>query len=267
VAAFLKRPRAAQSVVLSLGTLLFWSAPFGYTGVITFSAFVIFLALGNVVFAGGLMYDALVISETESDAAAAPPALAQVLLARLVWRWRAFWVLVFATLLCVPATLLYVQAARAGATAGQQPDLSGDRAARLIWCGDAYFAVSTILFCVAFAFQAVDASLTMHDLAKLTGQPPPGFDEAHKILALIGGGLIGLALGLTLQVMGRPSLALEAIVGLFSMVALVALTWGSLWLLQTQVREFKEQEREDRAACEETGLLQTDQKTSAKYSG
>ena len=257
--AFLRRPRAAQATVLFFGSLIFWSAPLCYTGVVSFPVFVCCLALGNVVFACGLMFDALLITETQEQADKAPPAVAAVLLARVNWRWHAFYALVFATLLCIPGTVLFIRAWQAGASPQQLPAARGNSAASKVFRGDVYFAVSTVLFFLAYLAQAVDASLTMHDVAVLMGLPPPGFDETHQILALIGLGLGLLSFGLSFQVLtsfgARAILAADAVVGLFCGVALLSLTVGTGWFLATQLREFRDELRAKKGADETAPLL------------
>ena len=241
--AFLSRPRCAQAAVLTTGVLLFWSVPFGSTGCISFAWYSAFLALGNLVFACGLLYDAIVIKETEAEAAAAPPELATLLTKRIGSRWVAFWILVFATLLCVPATLLYVRAARSGAAPGQQANRYGSAPAHDIWAGNAVFAISTALFCVGLGIQAADAYLTFEDLAAMQGHPVPEAAEAMVQLRLIWGGLAALTVGASLQVLvGRPVLGVSIIVGLLCGGALITLTVGAVWLLMAQLREFRAHE-------------------------
>jgi hypothetical protein len=256
--AFLSRPRCAQALVLTTGTLLFWSVPFGSTGLISFGAYSAFLVLGNVVFACGLLYDALVISETETEAASAPPELAALLTKRIGSRWAAFWVLVFATLLCLPASLLYVRAARAGAVAGLQPNRDGSAPAHDIWLGNSIFAVSSALFCVGLGVQALDAYLTFEDLAAMQGHPVPEAREVMNQLRLIWGGLAALTVGASLQVIvGRPILGVSIVVGLLCTTALISLTTGAVWLLVAQIRDFRASEQSDSESPGESTQLLT----------
>lgn len=238
--AFLGKPRCAQAVILTVGVLLFWSVPLGSTGAISFAWYAFFLALGNVVFACGLLWDALAIQETEAEASAAPPALAAVLTKRLSHRWTAFWILVFATVLCAPATLLYVRAAQKGAVPGLQPSREGSAAAHDIWVGNCIFAVSSALFCVGLGIQGADAKWTFEDLEALLGQPVPEAKETMSQLGLIFGGLVGLTLGISLQVLvGRPVVGVSIVVGLLCSGSLIVLTIGAVWLLVAQVRDFR----------------------------
>jgi hypothetical protein len=245
--AFLRRLRSAQAATLFCGTLFFWAAPLTYTDVLSFPVLVVCLALGNLVFACGLLFDVLLLHDAEEQAAKAPAPVAAVLLARVHWRWTAFYFLVFATLLCVPATVLYVRAWQLGASPQQLPAARGDAAARALFSADLYFAVSTIIFFGAFSAQALDASITMHDVAVLMGAPPPGFDETHQILALIGFGLALISLGLTLQVLvsfgTTPPVAANAVAGLIATAGILSLTVGTGWYMLTEVRSFREEHR------------------------
>jgi len=220
--------------------------------------FVFCLALGNLLFSFGLIYDYLLIVETLADADKTPGPGADILLARLRWRWTALGVLVVATLLIVPGTVLYVQALGVGASAVLYPSRHGTLPARLLWQGDAYFAISTALFVVGYALQAGDVVLTLDEVAELQGKPQPRWDEVHVILALIGGGLLFLTLGLSAQVIFAPSLALEAAVGLACTTAILAMSIGVVWLLITQLREFAAGEDESQAGAvgEVTALLE-----------
>ena len=253
--AFLSKPRCAQALVLTVGVLLFWSVPLGSTGAISFPLYSFFLAMGNLVFAAGLLWDALAIQETEAEAAASPPELAALLTKRIGSRWVAFWILVVATLLCAPATLLYVRAAQKGAVPGLQANREGSAAARDIWLGNAWFAVSTVLFCVGLAIQAVDAYLTFEDLEAMMGHPVPEAHETMSQLGLILGGLTGLTVGVSLQVIvGRPVLGVSIVVGLVCSCSLIIITTGAVWLLVAQVRDFQ-RAHDDRGPDEATQLL------------
>jgi hypothetical protein len=238
--AFLSKPRCAQAVILTTGVFLFWSVPLGSTGAISFAWYAFFLALGNLVFAAGLLWDALAIQETEAEAKAAPPELGALLTKRLGHRWFAFWLLVFATALCAPATLLYVRAAQRGAVPGQQASRDGSAAGHDVWVGNTIFAVSSALFCVGLGIQAADAHWTFADLEAMLGHPVPEAAETMSQLGLIWGGLVGLTVGISLQVIvGRPIVAVSVVVGLLCGCSLIALSIGAVWLLVAQVRDFQ----------------------------
>lgn len=193
-------------------------------------------------FACGLLYDVLLIKETQDLAAVSPAPVAELLTKRISWRWVAFVLFVLGTVATAPGCVLYSKAVKQGAYVGEQADRTGSPSQTSLWVADVWFGGATLVFTIGYLLQAVDAIVTLSELAKLRGDAPRWCDETHGVLYLFGGGLVAVTVANWVIILaGSPQTWVLATAIAFASPGLAALTFASFWLLRIAVREFNEE--------------------------
>jgi hypothetical protein len=257
---FARATRSQQTLLLSVGVLSFWIVGFLYP--VSFRAFAYGLVIGSLIFTLGLIFDVLMIGETQRAADAArsfSPALADALEKRQRWRWYAFAINVLGGALTVLGCLLYVQAAGLPlATAQPQaqspqgapspahvahhagfhfalPQLSA-AAKEAVWRGNAVFGLSLVAFTAGFALTSLDAIYTLRDVARATGAPePPKWDDMTAMLAGFGAALALLSAANLLVLLQGHIAGICA--GVFGIGGTLLITYVTAWQLRVTWRE------------------------------
>lgn len=198
-----------------------------------------------MIFTAGLVYDVRMIGETEDAAAAARafmPDLADVLVSRSSWRWRAFGFNLTGGALTLLGCILYLQAAWTTgppadySTPNVPPDLPAGAGADF-WRGNAVFAGSLYVFAIGFAILAADAVATMREVAEVTGAPEPGpYDETKMLLLAFLASLTALGTGNTLILFPQKWVLAPALICFVGGATVI--TIAAWWQLRSQWRDF-----------------------------
>jgi hypothetical protein len=236
--AFARDTRSQQSLLLATGVACFLVDFLLYP--LNFTVFAIGLCVGSIIFAAGLVYDVLLIAESKRAADAARPtsaALADALGGRTAWRWGAFALNLGGTGLTVLGCVWYLRCAALLPPGFNPLGTMPPAAAAAVWRGNAWFASSFLCFLSGFAVVALDAMLTMRDVARATGQPDPSpTDEMGRALLAFFVGLSGLGTANTLILFhGQLVTACAAAAGA---VGVTTVTWATYAQLRMQWRDF-----------------------------
>jgi hypothetical protein len=240
---FIAATRSQQATILLIGCLSFWFTIPLYA--LSLKAFAVGLTVGSMIFTLGLVYDVRMIGETEDAAAAARafmPELADVLVSRSSWRWRAFGFNLTGGCLTLLGCILYLQAAWVTgppadySTPNGPPDLPAGAGAD-IWRGNAVFAGSLYVFAIGFAILAADAVATMREVAEVTGAPEPGpYDETKMLLLAFLASLTALGTGNTLILFPQQWVLAPALICFVGGATVI--TIAAWWQLRSQWRDF-----------------------------
>ena len=214
-------------MLLCVGTLLFWA--FAVQAQLPPLPFAVIVAVASALFGVGLAYDALLIGDTEREAASVrdyAPDIASALTRPVPWRWAALALNLGGLAASVPACLCYFRAAQAPA-AGRQA---------LLEDANRWWLFSMVFFLSGYIVVCSSVVAMLRGVAQAQGLPEPSLgDETYLMLGLFFVSLAGFtALEVLLVVGGLPmqSGVCMALGG----ASIAGLTAGAFWQLDSAMR-------------------------------